>query len=198
MTVVLALDIAKNRTGWARGSAAPGSIPRWGVFETVNWDGNEGPNLKRWRELLCGELLDGCTHLAMENIFVDVRGAAAKAFNFSGTQAQMMLAGVAILIAEERGIPQLSVDCDHWRMRFLGLNRRPKDSAKDSDYWKRLALKVAAQQHNWFCHHHDEAEALGILHYALGEIDRGYKDRTNGAFHRNQLDITMGRGLHER
>jgi hypothetical protein len=79
-------------------------------------------------------------------------------------------------------------------MRFLGINRRPKDSKSDENYWKWLALKVAAQR-NWFCTVHDEAEALGILDYALHTLSPAYRLRTDHNQARRHSEIDLKRGV---
>lgn len=196
MKRVLALDVAMNRTGWAFGLSAPDTRPTHGVFETQNWEGNEGKNLHRLRRWL-DEKFKTATHIAMEQIFVDVRGADSKAFNFGGTEGQMMQAGVVAEWAESMGMPVFWINCDDWRRRFLGLNRKPKEHRSEKLYWKNLALKVAAQR-GWFCEFHDEAEALGILDYTLAQLDLGYRDRTNVHLNKQHVDQIQGRGLHAR
>jgi hypothetical protein len=199
MICVLALDIAMHRTGWAIGTPVAGTHPAKGVFETENWPDHEGKNLHAFKTFLNAmRELYPITHLVLEEVFVDVRGFGAKNFQFNGTQAQLMLSATALEWAYANGIEDFQANIDNWRMRFLGLNRKPKESKKDDAYWKNLALRVAAQEHNWFCEFHDEAEALGIMHYALGELDKDYKRRTNRLHNKQQVDQMLGRGLHER
>jgi len=77
----------------------------------------------------------------------------------------------------------------------LGLNRRPKEFKGDSTYWKRLAVKAAADR-NWFCEHHDSAEALAIMDYSLAQLDKTYRNKTNPARGRQVADIMHRRGFH--
>ncbi len=193
MTCVLALDIAMHRTGWALGGP-DWPRPQWGTFETVNWGkGTEGKNLSNFRKFL-DEKGTALTALVIEQVFVDNRNGGMN-FQWNGTQAQLMLSGVALQWADDRGIAVNEINIDDWRMRFLGLNRKPKDFKSDSKYWKNLALRRAAER-NWFCTHHDEAEALGILDYALFALDKGYRLKTNALHSRAQLDIDHKRGIH--
>lgn len=195
MTVVLSLDIAKNTTGWALGGP-DWDRPQYGVFETVNWDKQQGYNLYNFRKFLDAKAETfAITHLAVERIFVDVRGATSKAFNFSGTEGQMFLCGVALEWAEGRGIHQARADVSDWRLRFLGMNRRPKDSIKDTMFWKTLAMRRCAEL-GWWVEGHDSAEALGIWDFALAALDANYRRRTNPRHGRAQLDIDLKRGLH--
>lgn len=194
MTVVLALDIAMHRTGWALGGD-DWEKPRWGTFETERWADNEGKNLNRFREWLdsVGNTF-ALTHVVLEEVFVNV-GREGVAFQFNGTQAQMMLSGVALEWAYSRKLGAAQVGIDDWRKRFLGLNRKPKDFRSDKNYWKTLALKVAAQR-NWYCEHHDEAEALGILDYALSCLSKPYARRTLRNPAKQERDIDRKTGVH--
>lgn len=195
MTVVLALDVAKNITGWAMGGP-DWDKPVYGVFETANWDGRQGYNLVNFRKFLDARANSfQITHLVLEQVFVDVRGAYSKAFDFSGTQAQMFLCGVAVEWAESRGIKQMGANIADWRARFLGMSRRPKDAGKDAMFWKNLALRRAAELNLW-CQHHDEAEAIGILDFALAALDPAYRRRTDPRYRRAQNDIDLKRGIH--
>lgn len=192
MTCVLALDISMTRTGWALGGPDWGK-PLHGVFETANWPKRQGYNLKNWRKFLDARAASfEITHLVFEHVFVN---ANAKQFQWNGTEAQLMLLGVAVEWAEQRGIAQLKADIDDWRMRFLGLNRKPKDGTAGSDYWKTMALRRAAEL-NIYCEHHDEAEAIGILDFALAALDTAYRRRTDPRYRRAQNDIDLKRGIH--
>lgn len=191
MIKVLALDIALNRTGWAVGTA-DGAPPSWGVFETVNWDGNEGQNLADFEQLL--RSFGGLTHLVYEHIFVNVKNGG-KQFQFNGTDGQISLKAIALLHCHHQKIAIRKVAIDDWRKRFLGLNRRPKDAPRDEGYWKRLALHAAARR-NWFCEHHDSAEALGIMDYSLAALSKDYKLRTNPIHGRQLADQMFRRGAH--
>lgn len=183
-----------GRTGWAVGLPVADARFAHGVFETENWSGNEGRNLVAFRKHL-ESLRDlyPLTHVAIEQVFVDVRKASR--FQFNGTQGQMMLSGVALEWACRSSIRAVEVNIDDWRMRFLGLNRRPKDHKSDDDYWKKTALRRAAEL-NYYCHHHDEAEAIGILDFALAALDKPYRLRTNPRQARAQADIDNKRGIH--
>lgn len=195
MTVVLALDIAMKRTGWAVGGV-DWPRPFWGVFETVKWcKENCDRELHLWRSWLDDMWEEHhFTHVAVEEVFVNTLGGG-KAFNFSGTQAQMMLSGVLFQWCHEHGIETFEAGIDGWRARFLGLNRKPKDFRKDDKYWKTLALKIAAQR-NWFCQHHDEAEALGILDFSLAALSKPYRLRTEKYLAKQHQDIDFKMGAH--
>ena len=159
----------------------------------ANWPKRQGYNLKNWRKFLDARAASfEITHLVFEHVFVN---ANPKQFQWNGTEAQLMLLGVAVEWAEQRGIAQLKADIDDWRMRFLGLNRKPKDGTAGSDYWKTMALRRAAEL-NIYCEHHDEAEAIGILDFALAALDPAYRRRTDPRYRRAQNDIDLKRGIH--
>lgn len=193
MTVILALDLAMRRTGWAVGGVDD-ARPRWGVYETHNWCKETcDRELTAWRKWIEAQ---HATHrfdtVAVEEVFVNANG---KSFNFKGTQFQMMASGVLFQWCHERGVETFEAGIDGWRERFLGLNRKPKDFHKDDDYWKKLALKVAAQR-NWFCEHHDEAEALGILDFSLAALSKPYRRRTDKYRAKQHQDIDHKMGAH--
>lgn len=194
MTItVLALDIAMHRTGWALG-CSDGTRPTWGCFETDCWEKRQGENLCRFGEFLFDKArTHGVTHLVTEKVFVDVRGTYSKAFQFNGTQAQMMLQAIAIVTAHSGGLAAFEVDISHWRQHFLGHNRKPKDMAPDAKYWKDVAVRVAADR-GWYVTHHDEAEALGIMDYALAQLDRSYDAKTVKHGNKQVLDQMLKRG----
>ena len=155
--VVLSLDIAMGKTGWAVGSPSSNRF-RWGIYETNNWcKATADRELRRFKEWVAHmHVVHNITHVAIEEIFVN---ANPKAFNFSGTQAQMQLQAIVLEYSFEK-IKTFEVSIAHWRQRFLGLSRKPKDVEQKTDFWKHLAVKVCAQKHNIFVEHFDEAEAL--------------------------------------
>lgn len=191
MTCVLALDVSMTRTGWALGG------PQWdrfthGVFETANWEKRQGYNLVNFRKFLDARASTfNLTHLAVERIFVNANPGK---FQWNGTEAQLMLAGVAVEWASGRGITPMWADIKLWRHRFLGHSAKPNDAGPDSKYWKDLALRRAAEL-NYYCTHHDEAEALGILDFALAALDVEYRRKTNPRHRRVQNDMDLKRGL---
>lgn len=193
MTCVLSLDISMTRTGWALGGE-DWNRPRWGVFETDRWPDRQGENLVAlvdWLDSI-GDTY-ALTHLTYEKVFVNANPAK---FQWNGTEAQLMMAGTVVQWATRRKLKVFRIEIDDWRKRFLGLNRRPKDFKKDDNYWKNLALRVCAQDHNWFCQHHDEAEALGILDYSLANLSPAYARRTLRSPAKQERDIDHKTGAH--
>lgn len=221
MTCVFTLDIAMKVSGWAvAGDDWP--KPVHGVFETDGWrQDREAENLIVWEEFLNQKFtLYPITHLVTERIFVDVRlhklnvviklirekkiSKAIKMlyellqspnFDFKATQAQFMLQGEAIKQAKKRKIAVFEASTDDWRDDFLGFNRRPADAYDDPNFWKDMAIKVAAD-FGCLCAWHDEAEAVGILVHALRKLDRTYKVKTTGFHNKQVLDLMLGRGVH--
>lgn len=191
MTVVLALDLSMTRTGWAMGG------PKWntfhfGVFEPVMWEKRQGHNLVNFRRFLDARREHfQITHLVIERVFVNANPAK---FSWNGTESQLMQAGVAVEWAHGRGIATMWADIKDWRGRFLGHSVRAKGTGDDSKYWKDLALKRAAEL-NYYCTHHDEAEAIGLLDFALAALDPAYCRRTNPRHARIQQDRDFKKGM---
>ena len=190
---VLALDIALRRTGWAVGW--PGmSRPFWGVHDTVgDWDGREGERLTAWRRFLEARLDEhAVTCIAMELPFIDNR-----AFSFNGTVAMLQMQGIALELAHARGIRAAGVAIASWRAHWIGHGVAPKHLArKERTPWlKDVAMKRAAER-CWLTQFHDEAEALGIMDFALACLDADYGHRVGPMVRRAELkaDIARFRG----
>lgn len=188
--VVLALDIALRRTGWAVGS--PGmNRPFWGIHENAgDWQGHEGARLHAWRRFLEARFDEHrVTCIAMELPFID-----GKAFNFSGTQAVLQMQGIALELAHGRGIRACGVAIPSWRSHWLGHGVAPKHLAKKerTPWLKDQAMRRAADR-GWLAQHHDEAEALGIMDYALACLDPDYDHKVGPAVRRTELRAEVAR-----
>jgi hypothetical protein len=191
--VVLALDIALRRTGWAIGW--PGmQRPFWGVHDIAgDWDGREGERLHAWREFLVARFDEHTvTCIAMELPFIDGR-----AFSFNGTSAVLQMQGIALELAHARGIRAAGVAIASWRAHWLGHGVAPKHLAKKerTPWLKDQAMKRAAER-GWLARFHDEAEALGIMDFALSCLDAGYGHKVGPMVRRAELkaDIARFRG----
>ena len=191
--VVLALDIALRRTGWAVGWLGM-QRPFWGVHETVgDWDGREGEHLHAWRRFLEARFDEhAVTCIAMELPFID-----GKAFNFSGTQAVLQMQGIVLELAHARGIRAAGVAIGSWRAHWIGQGVAPKHLArKERTPWlKDMAMRRAAER-GWLTQCHDEAEALGIMDFALSCLDAAYDHKVGPTVRRAELkaDIARFRG----
>ena len=188
--VVLALDLALRRTGWAVGW--PGmQRPFWGVHDTVgDWDGREGAHLHAWRRFLEARFDEHrVTCIAMELPFID-----GKAFNFNGTVAVLQMQGIALQLAHARGIDAKGVPIPSWRAHWLGQAIAPKHLAqKERTPWlKEQAMRRAADR-GWYVQHHDEAEALGIMDFALACLDADYDHKVGPAVRRTELRAEVAR-----
>lgn len=187
---VLALDIALRRTGWAVGSTDM-TRPFWGVHEMVgDWAGQEGLRLNAWRQFLEARIDDhSVTCIAMELPFID-----GKAFNFNGTVAVLQMQGIALQLAHARGIRAAGVAIPSWRAHWLGQAIAPKHLAqKERTPWlKEQAMRRAADR-GWYVQHHDEAEALGIMDFALACLDADYDHKVGPAVRRTELRAEVAR-----
>lgn len=202
MTVVLALDLAMHRTGWALGGT-DWKRPQWGVFETEHFGKHTGRELLRFERLMTDIIeANPLTHIVYEKVIVDVRrphkvDPRKPAFSYEGNEAMMMLSGAACMTAERHNIAIERILVDDWRRRFLGINRAPKDrggKTTATDWFKDKAIKAAVAR-GWYVTHHDEAEALGILDYTLFCLDRGYAHRTDPQTRRLELEHDFKRGV---
>ncbi len=182
--VVLALDLAKNRSGWAVGS--PGwKRPFWGIFELAGeWDRHEGKRLHDFREFLARKCSEhSVTYIAIERFFINI-----KDFDFAGTTPIAQMHGIAMEYAHSQGIRCGSVAIGSWRSHFLGTSVAPKHlaSKQRTAFWKEMAVKACVAR-NLYVTFHDEAEAIGIMDYALSCLDADYDHKTGPASRRAAL-----------
>lgn len=182
--VVLALDIAKNRSGFAVGGS-DWRRPFWGVFEIGgNWDRNEGKRLHEWRRFLERKIAEhAVTYIAMERPFIDL-----KAFNYNGTCPILQMHGIVLELAEAKGLRAGVVSIQSWRSHFLGSASAPKHLAStDRTPWLKDAAMKQCAQRGWLPQYHDEAEALGILDFALACLSEDYDHKVGPAVRRAEL-----------
>ncbi len=182
--VVLALDIAKHRTGWAVGS--PGmQRPYWGHYSLAgDWDRHEGLRLHQWRTFL-KTMIDrhGVTYIAMERPFIDL-----KSFDYNGTAPILQMHGIVLELAQARGIRAGAVSIASWRSHFLGTSKAPAGLASHqrTNALKDMAMRQCASR-GWLPQYHDEAEALGIMDFALACLDPDYDHKTGPTVRRAEL-----------
>lgn len=97
--------------------------------------------------------------------------------------------GVIELTCEAHQIPCVEATAGQWRRHFLGLTRAPtkmqgKGKVAARRHWLKQRALVACKARGWPVETDDEADAIGLLDFALsldferyGEASRGY---TNG------------------
>lgn len=193
--VVLALDIAKHRTGWAVGSPVM-SRPSWGVYQLAgDWERHEGLRLHQWRTFLKSTIRErGVTYVAMERPFIDQRD-----FNYNGTVPIIQMWGIVVELSQALQIRHGAVPIGSWRSHFLGTAKAPAGlgKAQRTSALKDMAMRQCAQR-GWLPEFHDEAEALGIMDYALACLDADYDHKTGPVTRRAELkaEIAHFRGDH--
>lgn len=182
--VVLALDIAKHRTGWAVGTPVM-ERPYWGVYELAgDWDRHEGLRLHQWRNFLEAKIRQHrVTYIAMERPFIDMED-----FNYNGSVPILQMWGIVLELAQGLQIRHGAVPISSWRAHFLGTAKGPAglSKAKRTDALKDMATKQAASR-GWLTRFHDEAEALGIMDYALACLDADYDHKVGPTVRRAEL-----------
>lgn len=190
--VVLALDLAKRRTGWAVGSPDM-KRPMWGVYETQEWDRQQGKRLHEWRQFLQRKITEhGVTYIAFEHLIIP-----PKEFNHESHVPMAQMHGIALEVAEELKLRTGSVTVQAWRKAFLGSAVAPKHLAsKDRTPWLKDAAMKQAASRGWLPQYHDEAEALGIMDFALSCLSASYDHKTGPAVRRAELkaEIAAFRG----
>lgn len=190
---VLALDIAKHRTGWAVGSPDM-ERPYWGTYELAgDWEKHEGLRLHQWRTFLESKIAaHHVTYVAMERPFIDMRD-----FDYNGTVPIIQMWGIVLELAQSLKLRHGAVPIGSWRAHFLGTAKAPAGLAKAqrTTALKDMAVKQALNR-GWLCQFHDEAEALGIMDFALACLDPDYEHKTGPQVRRAELkaEIAAFRG----
>lgn len=191
--VVLALDMAKFRTGWAVGSPMM-NRPSWGVYELAgDWEKHEGLRLHQWRNFLVSKIEQHrVTYVAMERPFIDMED-----FNYNGSVPILQMWGIALELSQSLQLRHGAVPIRSWRAHFLGTAVPPKGTLKSqrTNVLKDMATRQAARR-GWLTQYHDEAEALGIMDFALSCLDADYDHKTGPEVRRTELkaEIAAFRG----
>ena len=163
MTTVLALDLATS-TGFA--------ISQDGAVESGVWDlrrhgSSVGERLFGFQTELAALLSDGGP--AEHRVVVFETPWVGQKTHQQTARLLMSLAGVAEMVAWEAGAACYEVTAPTWRKHFLGKGRGSgKKGTRRADL-KRLAVERCVQL-GYVPKTSDEAEALGILDYALASL----------------------------
>ena len=159
----LALDLSKKSTGWAQWK--PGwEKPIFGHF-TV---GSSHSTVGQVCAALHRELAAIHTVTPVKYGIIEKPLTAAQIKGNTDAETLFMLAALAghahsfAYAMGWRGQHVTEVNISSWRRHFLGSQKRGTKSAT----WKRLA-EERCRQFGWSPHKDDEADALGILDYAL-------------------------------
>ena len=181
--VVMGLDISRYRSGWAVGCSA-WSAPKWGTHEPTargEWKKAMGAELSEWRAFLAAKIeAHGIGYLALETLTVP-----PAEFSYEGHVPMAQMHGVAAELASDLKIRCGEVAISTWRKHWLGVGFAPKSVAHDgrTAWLKQAAIKQCLTR-DWYVQHHDEAEALGIMDYALTCLDNDYQHRHGPAARR--------------
>lgn len=174
--VVMALDISRYRTGYAIGSMSM-PAPKFNTWEPLNkglWKKIMGDHLLEWELWLEARIAEfNVDYLAMESLTVP-----PKEFNYEGHVPMAQMHGVAVKTAKKLNIRCGEVAISTWRLHWIGAGFAPKDTPHaDRTPWLKKASVAAALKRNWYVEYDDEAEALGVMDYALTCLDNDYAHR---------------------
>jgi Holliday junction resolvasome RuvABC endonuclease subunit len=156
---VLALDLAKC-TGWARST---GHAP---VISKRVFEGRRA--LADFRVWLNGEVVaHRIETLAIEGLFVGINSQSALTLAY--------MHGVAHEVAQGRNLRVIVMTAGEWRNHFLGRVSPPKGlTASRRRTWLKKQARAMCERKGWLVRTDDEADAAGILDYALAKLDPHY------------------------
>jgi hypothetical protein len=175
MITALFMDLSRSRTGWAVGGHAMAQ-PQWGAFEPGDWKDREHEVLGDFWDLL-KELHNQhttLTHIGFESIFIN-----AEAFQFNGTDSQLLLKAVLLLFARQRRLEIGQVANATLFKHFTGSGRAPGATRGERRRERKRMVIAAAKFRGWNVGNDDEADALAGLDYMLCMLDRHYGGRSD-------------------
>lgn len=188
--VVMALDISVRRTGWAIGSP-DWPRPYWSTYaDGGDWTKQSGERLHAWRAFLKSKIAEhGVTYLATERLMIP-----KDEFNYDSHIPMSKLHGIVEELHVDLGIRGGSVHVATWRAGFLGTAVAPKHlgSAQRTNWFKDEAVRKCMQR-GWLTSVHDEAEALGIMDFALYCLDEDYAHKIGPFIRRAELKASEAR-----
>ncbi len=159
---VLALDLA-TRTGWAMG---PDPVT-YGTWDFRHWVG-VGQRLNMLRRKL-DRTLDG---RPLYGVMFETPWISPKTHQDTARLLQSM-GGVVEMFCDEHGLRCFEVVAPTWRKHFLGVGQlRVGRKGSSTDQLKRMAVE-RCRMLGYAVRNPDEAEALGVLDYALGYLKLG-------------------------
>jgi hypothetical protein len=151
----LALDQSPLRVGFAH--AGPDSdMPKWGVYH-LSRRSMEG-SLRDWLQTMITVLPIG--RVIYEAPFI---GRSS-----SDLMKILSLPAIIRLVCEDGDVPCEMVSTTQWRKHFMGISRAPDGLKKHMRRkWLKDECMRSCVERDWFVTKDDEADALGILDWAL-------------------------------
>ena len=156
---ILALDLAKT-IGWAR------STTRAPIIGSRTFEGRKP--LADFRVWLNAEIVQHRVEtLAIEGIFVGMNSQSALTL--------ALMHGVAHEVGQSRNLRIMVVTQSEWRKHFFGAYSVPKGLTKDKrSRWLKNKAKQMCERKGWYVQNADQADAAGILDFALATLDPHY------------------------
>jgi hypothetical protein len=154
----LALDQSPLRVGFAH--AGPDSeMPKWGVYH-LSRRSMEG-SLRDWLQTMVTLL--PIRRVIYEQPFLGARSHAQRLMSICA------LPPIIRLVCEDCDVPCEAAPIDQWRRHFIGFAKAPKELKHKGRRrrWLKDAAMRACVERDWFVTKDDEADALGILDWAL-------------------------------
>ncbi len=165
--VVLGLDVAHTKIGWARGQSQSPKL-KFGVFlladESVRGPAAHLAQVDRWlREVMFDQY--GVAHVVVEKPYL-------------GHDASVLakiseVVGVVRCVCAQRGALCDLVTSGAWRKMLFGVGQAPKELKKAAERRKWLKQQAidACRARGWDVENDDEADACGLANLALSKLD---------------------------
>lgn len=156
---ILSLDLAKT-VGWARSTTHAPIIGR------RTFEGRKP--LADFRVWLNTEIVQHRIEtLAIESVFIGANASSGLGLAY--------MHGVAHEVAQSRNLRVMVMTAQEWRKHFLGPVSVPKGYTKDKRRrWLKQQARAMCARKGWLVHSDDEADAAGILDFALSTLNPHY------------------------
>lgn len=175
----LALDQARNRIGWALGSADM-ERPLCGVHPLPAVGARHGAMLGHLRDWL--DTMIKTYHV--RHVIYETPFAGVNPENFAVVNKML---GVIELVCDDHEIGCVRAAPVEWRKRFLGCGAAPKHITKGLSKraaqvarraWLKAETMKACAARGWPVENDDEADACGLLDFGLACHSQSYRERT--------------------
>lgn len=172
--IVLGLDQAPKGSGWAVGDGSTVRPVQWGYKEFPDYGENESE--------LTGFIIDWLRNL--------IKSSGAEAVYTEQIILDLRHPNIPVLILQASVIAAVAVTCNkhfcnvpHFQAEISSWRKRAGIVGPD---WKDAAIRWCALTRNVLTSNHHIAEAVGVWHFGLCELDASYRARADVELRRAQ------------
>lgn len=157
----------------------------------ASYEDDPGQRLVEWRDWLEATFAEHDVKMIVHEQLIVVPG---KQFDFNHVIPNAQKHGIMWEVASRHHIrvPK-PLSPAKWRARFIGQARAPASITRSearTSWLKDQAIKACVDR-CWYVTEHDEADALGMLDFAMAAVDQDYRHRTDPLARRADLKASV-------